>query len=71
MGIVAWNYSIPDEPLKRDFLNKTGVALLIKDIKTGETPGLEAVVRSGLVAQPVEATAEAIDAAPGPAVPAG
>lgn len=75
MGIVAWNYSIPDEPLKRDFLNKTGVALLIKDIKTGETPGLEAVVRSGLVAPPADPAAEAIEIAggapPDPAAPVG
>jgi CheY-like chemotaxis protein len=71
MGILAWNYAIPDGPLKRDFLTKAGLALLIKDIKTAETPGLEAVVRSGLVAQPVESAREAADPTPGePAVAA-
>jgi len=75
MAIVAWNYVIPDEPLKRDVLNKTGIALLIKDIKTGETPGLEAVVRSGLVAPQAEPAAEAVETAggapPDPAAPVG
>lgn len=75
MGILAWNYVIPDEPLKQNVLNKTGLALLIQDVKTGGTPGLEAVVRSGLVAPPAELAAETIDVAtaapPDPTVPVG
>lgn len=72
MGILAWNYPVTNDPLKRDILNKTGIALLIKDIETGETPGLEAIVRSGLVASPAEPAAEPTDAnaaPPDPAVP--
>ena len=72
MGILAWNYPVTNDPLRRDILNKTGIALLIKDIETGDTPGLEAIVRSGLVAPPAEPAAEPPDtnAAPlDPAVP--
>jgi hypothetical protein len=73
MGILAWNYSVTNDPLKRELLNKTGIALLIKDIEAGETPGLETVVRSGLVTPPAEPAAELTEAAapPEPAAPAG
>jgi hypothetical protein len=31
MGLLAWNYLIPDEAIKKGHLNKAGIILLVKD----------------------------------------
>ncbi len=32
MGLLAWNYAIPDDPIPRTHLNKAGIILLVKDV---------------------------------------
>lgn len=49
MGLLAWNYSVSEEPLASKDLTKAGVILLVKDKDDGEAPGRDAAVRSGLV----------------------
>lgn len=50
MGLLAWNYAIPATALVKGDLNKAGVIILIKDRPQLGAPGLEDVIRTGLVA---------------------
>ena len=49
MGLLAWNYGIPDEPLNRGHLSKAGVVFVIRDAGRADIPGLGAAIRSGLI----------------------
>jgi hypothetical protein len=49
MGLIAWNYEIPEGEIPKKDLNKAGVILLVRDAPTPGNPGLEQVIRSGLV----------------------
>lgn len=49
MGLIAWNYEIPDQPIPGKHLNKAGIILRVKDALAAEAPGLEEAIRSGLV----------------------
>jgi hypothetical protein len=49
MGLLAWNYPIPDEVIRKTHLNKAGIILLIKDAARPDAPGLGDAIRSGLV----------------------
>jgi hypothetical protein len=48
MGLLAWNYQIPDEVLAKSDLNKAGIILLVKDAQSELAPGLEDVIRNKL-----------------------
>lgn len=50
MGLLAWNFAFQLAPLANKDLNKAGVIILIKDRQQTGEPGLEDVIRSGLVA---------------------
>lgn len=59
MGLLAWNYQIPDEVLAKSDLNKAGIILLVKDALSELAPGLEDVIRNKLtVENEMEAGAE-------------
>jgi hypothetical protein len=58
MGLIAWNYKIPDQPIAPKQLARAGVILLVKDVATADAPGLDEVIMSGLVA-PARTQAEA------------
>ena len=47
MAQIAWNFSIPDTPIGRKELLKSGVLILLKDADS--QPGLNDVIRSGVV----------------------
>jgi hypothetical protein len=51
MGLLAWNYTIPDEVIRKSHLNKAGIILLVKDAERPRphAPGLGDAIRSGLV----------------------
>jgi hypothetical protein len=49
MGLIAWNYDFPDEPLESKFLGKAGIIFLIHDAENGNVPGLGDAMRSGLI----------------------
>ncbi|EMJ5495158.1 TPA: hypothetical protein SMS45_000357 [Pseudomonas aeruginosa] len=49
MGLIAWNYEAPDEPLPRSNLNKAGIIFLIRDAGSRNIPGLGDAIRSGLI----------------------
>jgi len=49
MVLLAWNYPIDTETLIKKDLTKAGIIILVKDQEESEIPGLEAVVRSGLI----------------------
>lgn len=49
MGLLAWNFAFPAATLAKGDLNKAGVIILIKDRQQGGEPGLDDVIRSGLV----------------------
>lgn len=52
MGLLAWNYAVPDQALEKCDLNKAGVIILVKNPDQANVPGLNDVIRSGLVAEP-------------------
>lgn len=52
LGLLAWNYPLPDVPLSNGHLSKAGVVLLIRDAGRSDVPGLDDAIRSGLI-QPV------------------
>src|SRR3546814_5257806 len=41
MGLLAWNYRIPDEVLAKSDLNKAGIILLVTDAQSEVVPGIE------------------------------
>jgi len=47
MGLLAWNYPIGADALKRSDLVRAGIIILVKD--QAETPGFEAAMRNGLI----------------------
>lgn len=49
MGLIAWNYIVPDEPLQRSNLIKAGIVLLIRDAGRPDVPGLGDAIRSGFI----------------------
>ena len=49
MGLLAWNYAIPGEAIRRSDLNKAGIIILVKDAERRDAPGLGDAIRSGLV----------------------
>lgn len=49
MGLIAWNYSVLDEPLPRSNLTKAGIVFLIRDVVCENVPGLGDAIRSGLI----------------------
>ncbi|MCW8966485.1 MAG: hypothetical protein OQK82_07355, partial [Candidatus Pacearchaeota archaeon] len=49
MGLMAWNYAVTGEALKKKDLNKAGVILLVKDCAGDDVPGLDAAIRNGLI----------------------
>jgi hypothetical protein len=49
MGLIAWNYTVPDAPLSRSNLNKAGIVILIRDAGRVDVPGLGDAIRSGLI----------------------
>ncbi len=49
MGLIAWNYAVPDEPLQGGSLAKSGIIFLIHDAEIGAVPGLGDAMRSGLI----------------------
>jgi hypothetical protein len=49
MGLIAWNYKIPDQAIAAKQLARAGVILLVKDVTGGGAPGLDEAMRSGLV----------------------
>lgn len=51
MGLLAWNYQIPDEVLAKSDLNKAGIILVVKDAKSEVAPGLEDVIRNKLTVE--------------------
>ncbi|WP_230482673.1 hypothetical protein [Sphingomonas sp. Leaf21] len=53
MGLLAWNFAVPDQALEKGDLNKAGVIILVKDRDQANVPGLNDAIRSGLVAAPV------------------
>lgn len=71
MGLLAWNYAFPaTTALGKGDLNKAGVIILIKDRQQPGAPGLEDVIRTGLVTAEHDAAAgeEADNAAGAPEV---
>jgi hypothetical protein len=58
MGLLAWNYAIPDEVLAKGDLSKAGIILLVKDPNAPGFPGLGDAIRSGLVEQASETPKE-------------
>ncbi|WP_342629720.1 hypothetical protein AAC691_08585 [Nguyenibacter vanlangensis] len=48
MGLLAWNYAVPDTPLQNKDLSKAGIILLVKDLPAAQAPGLDEAMRSGL-----------------------
>ena len=65
MGLLAWNYLIPDEAIKKVHLNKAGIILLVKDTTGPHAPGLGDAMRSGLVAPGLIEPGDASDKATG------
>jgi hypothetical protein len=63
MGLLAWNYVIPAEPLAAKDLNKAGIILLVKDAEQPGTPGLGEAMRSGLVDPEPESGGDAAEPA--------
>jgi len=49
LGLLAWNYPIGAEAIENKDLTKAGIIILVKDQEQAETPGFEAVLRSGLI----------------------
>ncbi|QBY54442.1 hypothetical protein [Cupriavidus oxalaticus] len=49
MGLIAWNYIVPDAPLPRSSLNKAGIVFLIRDAGRADVPGLGDAIRSGFI----------------------
>lgn len=49
MGLIAWNYIVPDAPLHRSSLNKAGIVFLIRDAGRADVPGLGDAIRSGVI----------------------
>jgi hypothetical protein len=49
MGLLAWNYPVPNEVIRRGDLNKAGIIILVKDADRPDAPGLSDAIRSGLV----------------------
>jgi len=47
MGLIAWNFDFPAEPLAAKNLNKAGIAILIKDATYVGAVGLNDAIRSG------------------------
>lgn len=64
MGLLAWNFSIPDKVLEKGDLNKAGVIILVKDRAQGNGPGLSDAIRSGLVGSPTGAEADQVEQGP-------
>lgn len=60
LGLLAWNYAFPHTPLEKTHLGKAGIIILVKDRNQPGQPGLEDVIRSGLVSASVVAE-EAIE----------
>lgn len=71
MGLLAWNYPIPDRVLEKGDLNKAGVIILVKDRSQGNGPGLSDAIRSGLVCSPSGAEADQVEQGAEPAVERG
>lgn len=49
LGLLAWNYAVPDGPLSNGHLSKAGVILLIRDTGSSDVPGLGDAIRFGLI----------------------
>lgn len=43
LGLLAWNYEIPDTPLSNGHLSNAGIVLLIQDTQLEDSPGLKNV----------------------------
>lgn len=67
MGLLAWNYEIPADPLANKDLNKAGIILLVKDAEQPGSPGLGDAIRSGLVDPEPEADGDGASGTAGPA----
>lgn len=65
MGLIAWNYNVPDSPLPRHNLTKAGIVFLIRDAGHENAPGLGDAIRSGLI-EPIVAAVPVVDADPAP-----
>lgn len=68
MGLLAWNYAVPDQVLEKGDLNKAGVIILVKDRDQANVPGLNDVIRSGLVGAPAGTEPDGEDDPGGPTV---
>ena len=66
MGLLAWNYAFPNEPLAKGDLNKAGIILLVRDVEAKGVPGLGDAIRSGLLQAEVDAEDEAAEPAATP-----
>lgn len=62
MGLLAWNYDIPDHKLEKKDLNKAGIILLVKDAVTEEAPGFGAVVWTGVMERSAKQEGSAAEA---------
>lgn len=49
LGLLAWNYAVPEESLSNGHLSKAGVVFLIRDTGSSDVPGLDYAIRSGLI----------------------
>lgn len=49
MGLIAWNYNVPDGKLHRSNWSKAGIVFLIRDAGGPNVPGLGDAIRSGLI----------------------
>lgn len=58
MGLIAWNYDFPDEPIDRRKLSKAGIILSIKDLATPDSPALERVLAAQMNEPVREETAQ-------------
>lgn len=66
MGLLAWNYMSQGQLLHRSVLNKAGIVFVIRDIGRQDVPGLNDVMRSGLIEPPENPVpADPVPAAPG------
>ena len=71
MGLLAWNYMGHGDSLQRSALNKAGIIFVIRDIGRQDVPGLNEVMRSGLIESPDNsASSDPAPADPAPANPA-
>lgn len=64
MGLIAWNFQVNEEPLKKTYLNKAGIIIVIRDADGSTVPGLGQVLNAGALQPTEDLQPEATENAP-------